>query len=157
MPKSVMGTMATLKWRVSFAMVAVVLVAACTGTPGATTAPGDEATPASSGQAVCDALASLVMSVEGVRNLGENSTVTEIRSAVDTVGLALENLRTQAGELASSKVDALRTAIDGLRSAAQGLPEATSVTGAVLSLSEELDNVRTAASSLGTELGCASS
>ena len=79
--------------------------------------------------------------------------MTEIRSAVDTVGLALENVRTQAGELASSKVDALRTSIDGLRSAAQGLPDATSVTGAVLSLSEELDNVKTAASSLGTELG----
>ena len=135
----------------------VLVVAACAGTAGSTSAPGDQPTTPSQAQQVCDALTSLEMSVEGVRSLDSSSTIDEVRSAVATVGLALQNVQTQAKELAKDKVQGLSDSIDALKSAAQeAAPEASSLAGAAAAVKDEADAVRSAASSLGTELNCPS-
>ena len=111
---------------------------------------GDDAAEAS----LCDSLDSFQAAVSDLRDLNEDSSKEELEAARDDVGEALEQVISDASDLAGIRVDSLQTAFGDLRTAIDDLPDDTSISDAVDELEPQFDAIGTAFQAIFAGLNC---
>lgn len=111
---------------------------------------GDEEAEAS----LCDSLAEFQTSLSNLRDLNEDSTKEELEAARDDVGEALDQVISDASDLAGVRIDSLQTAFGDLRTAIDDLPDDTSISDAVEELEPQLDAIGTAFQGIFAALNC---
>ncbi len=128
--------------------LSVVLVAAVLSV--SLVACGDEEAEAS----LCDSLSGFQSSVSDLRDLDDDSSKEELEAARDDVGEALDQVISDASDLAGVRLDGLQSAFGDLRTAIDDLPDDTSISDAVEELEPQLDSIGTAFQAIFAGLNC---
>jgi hypothetical protein len=130
---------------------ALVLLAGCSmpSPPASTSSPRPTVPP------VCAAADAFAEALTGFKDtLKPGVTLEQIRSARDQVVKTYDDLVSETGSAAQSRVDAVKAAKEKFTAAVNDIPNNATLTAAIDSLRDEAANVQAALSDLATEAQC---
>lgn len=125
---------------IALSMIAIVAVAACNNDAEPTPDPA---------LAFCDSAKSLASAVVSFGGLGGQDSIQDIQTSAEAVQAAFQAMRTSAGTLAESEVNAIEEAADEFRSAVEAVPDTDTVDQALASLAPQVAALREAINEAG--------
>lgn len=128
------------------ALAAVLVLAGCTSSAISTTK-----------EKLCQPVTTINNSLASLSNIGENTTVGEVKSATQKVATAVNTLDKIVPDNASSTLNDVKAANDNLMSAIQGLPDDATLAQSSVKIQDfkaRVANAQTTVTKLASSLQC---
>ena len=115
----------------------------------------DKPTQEEANKQFCDDMGEFVASLRALRQLDSNSTIDEINAARDRTRESYDRLIASSKDVAHSRLDDLQKARDNLQKAVDDIKPDATISEALSSVDDEIDDVAKAAAQVFNDADCA--